>query len=98
MAISQHMASSFLPEKSSGSLAFMSPGLVVVLATSMSGCSGVGLKDSSSSLVILILVSGTGAVVGSGKVEVVMDRGSSAVDNSHHDRMLEFLQALYIPL
>ena len=89
MAISQWMVSSFFPEKSSGSLAFISAGLAVVLATSMSGCLGAGSKGSSSSLVISILGSGVGMLVGSGREEMVIGRGSSAVGDSYHDRTFD---------
>ena len=98
MAISQHMVSSFFPEKSSGSLAFISAGLAVVLATSMSGCSGVGRKGSSSALVISILRSGMGTLAGSGRVEMVIGRESSAAGNSCHGRTFESLMTLCILL
>ena len=37
-------------------------------------------------------------MVGSGRVEMEMGRGSSAADDSCHDRIFGFLQALYILL
>ena len=64
----------------------------------MAGCSGTGLKGSSSSLMILMSGSGTGALAGSGRAEMVIGKGSSTAGNSHCDRMFEFLQALCIPL
>ena len=52
MASSDHMVSTILPEKSSGSLAFISVGLVVVPSMLFKGC-WAGAKCSS--LVILIV-------------------------------------------
>ena len=99
MAMSQHVASSFLQEKSSESPAFISVGLTVVLATatSMLGCLSAGSKLSSS-LVISMSGSGVGAFVGSRRVEMEIGRGSNAAGNSHYDGMFKFLQALFIPL
>ena len=63
------------------------------------GCSGAGSKALlSSSLVILISRSGVGALVGSGRVEMEMGRGSTVAGNSCHDRTFKFLQELCIPL
>ena len=44
----------------------------------------------------LISGSGTGSRVGSGSVEMVMDRGSSAVGDSRHGGMFRLLQGLSI--
>ena len=95
MASSNHMVSTILPEKSSGSLAFISVGLVVVPSMLFKGC-WAGAKCSS--LVILMLGSGMEVVVGSGRVEMEMGRGSSAADDSCHGRIFGFLQTLYILL
>ena len=89
------MASSFFPEKSSGSPALISLGLDIV-ATSSSSLAG--LKASSLSLVISMPGSETGSTVGSGRVEIVMGRGSNAAGDSHHGRIFRFLQGLYILL
>ena len=51
-----------------------------------------GLKGSSL-LMILMSGSGTGALAGSGRAEMVIGKGSSAAGNSCCDRMFEFLQA-----
>ena len=60
--------------------------------------SSVGSKVSSLSLVISMLGSGTGSEVGSGRVEMVMGRGSNAASNSHCGRTFELLQGLCILL
>ena len=60
MARSQCVASSSLPEKSSRSPAFNSLELAMGFLVTFMECSGVGAKDSSSSLVILVSGSGTG--------------------------------------
>ena len=86
------MASSFFPEKSSGSPALNSVGLDM-RATSMQ-LSLAGSKVSSSSLVISMSGSGTGSILGLGRVEVVMGRGSNAAGDSHRGRMFKFLQGL----
>ena len=97
MAKSQHMASSFFPEKSSGSPAFISVDLDMRAA--FVGHSGAGLKDSSSSsLVISMSGSWMGSGVGLGRVEIVMGRGSSAAGNSHHGVTCRSLQGLCILL
>ena len=91
------MASSFFPEKSSRSPALNLVG-VDIRATSMR-LSSVGSKVSSSlSLVISISGSGMGSELGSGRVEMVMGRGSNAAGDSRCDRTFEFLQGLYILL
>ena len=45
-----------------------------------------------------MLGSGTGSEDGSGRVEMVIARGSSAIGNSHHGGTFKFLQGLYILL
>ena len=87
------MVSSFLPEKSSSSPAFISVGLDM---RAMSIGSGVGSKDSSSSLVISMSRSGTGLGVSSGRVEMVIGRGSSAAGDSCCGGTFGFLQVLCI--
>ena len=47
---------------------------------------------------ISISGSGTGSKDGSGRVEMVMGRGSNAAGDSCHGRTFEFLQGLYILL
>ena len=97
MAKSQHVVSSFFPEKS-----FRRPALILlgldIKATSM-WLSLVGSKVSSS-LLLVISISGTGigSVVGSGRVEIVTGRGSNAAGDSHHGGTFEFLQGPCIPL
>ena len=66
-------------------------------ATSM-WLSSVGSKVSSSSLVISMSGSRTGSEVGSGRVEIVMGRGSNTAGDSCHGEMFEFLQGLCIHL
>ena len=91
------MALSFFPEKSSGSPTLYSVGLDM-RATSMQ-LSSVGLKVSFSlSLVISISGSRTGSKLGSGRVEIVIGRGSNAAGDSRHDGTFEFLQGLCILL
>ena len=90
------MASSFFPEKSSGSPALYSIGLVI-LAMSM-WLSIVGSKVSSSSLVISISGSGVGSEVGSGRVEMEMGRSSNVAGDSHCGRTFGFCQGLCILL
>ena len=59
----------------------------------------VGSKVSSSlSLVISISGSGMGSELGSGRVVMVMGRGSNAAGDSCHGRMFRFLQGLCILL
>ena len=58
-----------------------------------------GSKDSSSSsLVISMSGSRTGSGVGSGRVEMVIDKGSSAAGDSHHGGTFGLLQGLCILL
>ena len=91
------MASSFFPEKVSGSPALNSVG-PVIRATSMR-LSLVGLKVSSSlSLVITISGSGMGSELGLGRVKMEMGRGSNAAGDSHCDGTFKFLQGLCILL
>ena len=52
----------------------------------------------SLSLVISMLESGTGSKEGSGKVEMVVGRGSNAAGNSRPGGMFKFLQGLCILL
>ena len=91
------MASSFFPEKSSGSPALNLVGADIG-ATSMR-LSSAGLKVSSSlSLAISILGSGMGSKLGSGRVVMVMGGGSNAAGNSCRSGTFRFLQGLYILL
>ena len=97
MPKSQHVASSFFPEKSSGSPALNSVGLDI-WAISM-WLSSAGSKVSSSlSLVISISGSGMGSKLGSGRVEMEMGRGSNAAGDSHHGGTFKLLQGLCILL
>ena len=97
MAKSQHVASLFFPEKSSGSPALNSVGLDI--GASSMGWSLAGWYCSSSlSLVIVILGSETGLGNCSGRVEIEMDRGSNAAGDSHHGGTFKFLQGLCILL
>ena len=97
MARSHRVASSFLPEKSSGSPALNSVGLDI---WAMSIRSSIAGSKVSSSLSLVKVMSGfrTGSVDGSGRVEMEMVRGSSAVGDSRRDRTFEFLQGLCILL
>ena len=97
MAKSQRVASSFFPEKSSGSPALDLVGLDI-RATSMQ-LSSAGLYVSSLlSLVKVMSGSRTGSKDCSGRVEMVIVRGSSAAGNLCHGGMFEFLQGLCILL
>ena len=97
MAKSQHVALLFFPEKSSGSPALNSVALDI-RATSMQLSSAGFYISSLLSLVITMLGSGTGSEDGSGRVVMVMGRGSNAAGNSHHGGTFEFLQELCILL
>ena len=86
---SHQVASSFLSEKSPGSPAFSSVGLVAMVSLSYRGCSGVSAKGSSS-LVISISGSGVG-VLCLGMAVIVRGKGSSIAGNSCHDEIFRFL-------
>ena len=97
MAKSQHVVSSFFLEKSSGRPVFISAGLDI--RAMFLGCSIAGSKDSSSSsLVISMSGSRTGSGVDSGRVVMVMGKGSSAAGDSCCGGTFRFLQVLCILL
>ena len=89
MAKSQHVVLSLFPETFSGSPALNSMG-VIIRAASMQ-LSSAGSKVSSLLLVISISRSGTGSVLGLGRVEMEMGKGSSAAGDSRHGRTFKFL-------